>query len=256
MLDGSRQIVEIEVDEPLVTADDPRERGVAARRVALRRGGEWTDVDLRADAEQRLRAINSQAWIDSLIDLTEERDRAVDDVFLEVRGPHSRDMREWLEARVHEYDAVIVPGTPFAPIAWVPPIARVAGVPVALLPHFHVEDRYYHWHSYYRAFREADCVLAAPDSTKRQFFDRIDAEAALIPGGGIELEEFTGERLAECRARRDLGDTSRDPAGKSSRHGLAAPSGRWPIWETIPRSASDRDRVRALRVCHAARSES
>jgi FkbM family methyltransferase len=200
-LDGERRIAVLEVDAEMLAPEDPRELGVTVGRVALRRGGTWHEVDLHTDAEQVLRRTNVAAWIDALVTTAESRDAALDALFVEVRGPHSAPMRAWLDQHVHEYDLVLVQGTPFAPIAWVPPIARAGGVPVALLPHFHVEDRYYHWKSYYEQFRDADCVLAAPRSTKAPFFDAIDAPAEVVPGGGIELAEFTPERIAQARAQ-------------------------------------------------------
>lgn len=210
-LGGARQIVEIEVDQPLLAVDDPRELGVSVSQVAVRRGEAFSCLDLRVDAEQDLRRSHPEAWIDSLIEITESRDDEADALFLKVRGPHSPALRAWLEQRVGEYDAVIIQGTPFAPIAWALPVARERGVPVALLPHFHVEDRYYHWKSYYQAFRDADCVLAAPDSIKRLFFDRIDSPSRLIQGGGITPEDYTRERLAEGRAAFERVYPSRRP---------------------------------------------
>jgi FkbM family methyltransferase len=198
-LDGGRQIVELVVDTAHLVPDDPRELGATIRRVSLRAPSGWVDMDLGSDTEAVLRTSATDAWIDSLIDLTEERGAGIDDLFFEARGPHSRQMQEWIAEHAGDYDVVLVQGTPFAPIAWVPPIARSRGVPVVLLPHFHVEDRYYHWKGYYRAFRDADCVLGAPDSTKEQFFDKIDAPVEIVAGGGIDLDEFAAERLERCR---------------------------------------------------------
>jgi glycosyltransferase involved in cell wall biosynthesis len=209
--EAARAIACLRVDAPLVTTDDPRELGVIVTRISLRRGGEWVDLDLRGDAEQWLRKREPQAWVDSLIRTTQLRDLATDKLFIEVRGPHSAEMASWIERHVLDYDALIVQGTPFAPIAWVPPIARRFGVPVMLLPHFHVEDRYYHWRSYYDAFRDADLVLAAPDSAKRRFFDPIDAHSEVVPGGGLDLEEFVPAHLAECRAQFERVHTSAKP---------------------------------------------
>jgi FkbM family methyltransferase len=195
-----RQIVELVVDQPLLAEDDPRELGVSVHRVALRRAGSWEELDIRSDAEQLLRRQDAEAWIDSLVEVTEARSPEVDALFAEVRGPHSRDLRDWLERNVCGYDAVIVQGTPFAPIAWAPPIARAYGVPVVLLPHYHVEDRYYHWNAYYREFRQADSVLAFPSAIKPRFLDKLDAAADLIAGGGIDLAEYSPQELERCRA--------------------------------------------------------
>jgi FkbM family methyltransferase len=198
-LSGAREIVELRVERPVLPVDDPRELGVSVQRISVAHAAGWKEVDIRDDAEMQVKRSHPGRWIESLIEATWDRDGAVDDLFLQVRGPHSRAMAAWLEDHVHEYDALLVQGTPFAPIEWVPPIARSRGVAAALLPHFHVEDRYYHWRSFYEAFRNADCVLVAPDSVKAAFFDRIDAAAETVPGGGIDLAEFSAERLERAR---------------------------------------------------------
>ena len=197
-LDGERRIAELHVDPPLEAPTDPRELGVAVRRVALRRADAWADLDIRADAEQQLRRADPEGWVDSLIDVTTMRDPAMDAEFLAIRGPHSRAMREWLERHVADYDAVLVQGAPFAPLDWVPRIARAAGVPTVLLPHFHVEDRYYHWQSFYAAFRDADQVIVNSAFVKEALMDKIGARATALPGGGVELDEFGEANLERC----------------------------------------------------------
>jgi glycosyltransferase involved in cell wall biosynthesis len=137
-------------------------------------------------------------WTESLISLAEDRPSDIDDLFCEVRGPHSAAMSAWLEENAASYDAVLVQGVPFAPLVWASQIARRVA-PVVLLPHFHVEDRYYHWKAYYQAFRSADCVLSAPSQLKEQFFDRIDARSESVAGGGIDLDEFEEGRAEGAR---------------------------------------------------------
>jgi len=198
-LPGERCIVELRVDEEFPTADDPRVLGVAVRHVAVQRGSDWKEVDLGIDLERMVRQSHPESWIDSLIEVTEERDPRIDALFPQARGPHSRALAHWLAANTGNYDIVLVQGVPFAPVVWVPPIARARRVPVALLPHFHVEDRYYHWRAYYDAFREADCVLAAPSSMKRQFLDKLNVESRTVAGGGIDLEEYDASRLEKAR---------------------------------------------------------
>ena len=94
-LDGHRRIAELRVDRALLV-DDPRELGASVRRVALRRAGVWADLDLRTDAEQYLRRVDDETWIDSLIDITQARNPALDALFLEVRGPQSRSIQQGL----------------------------------------------------------------------------------------------------------------------------------------------------------------
>lgn len=191
--------VELLVDRALYAADDPRELGVRISRIALRGRGGWADLDLRGDLETQVKEASPDDWIDSLITLTEERPQEVDDLFFETRGPHSAAMTSWLEGHAADYDVAIVQGVPFAPLAWASPILRKQ-IPVVLLPHYHVEDRFYHWRRYYQEFRGADRVLSAPGPLKAQFFDKIDAAARTVPGGGIDLAEFKPQRLEQSAA--------------------------------------------------------
>jgi FkbM family methyltransferase len=71
-------------------------------------------------------------------------------------------------------------------------------VPTVLLPHFHVEDRYYHWRSFYSAFRDADQVIVNSSFVKEAFMEKIGACSTALPGGGVELDEFNEGNLERC----------------------------------------------------------
>jgi glycosyltransferase involved in cell wall biosynthesis len=191
-------MIELLVDRPLDPDDDPRELGVAVGRVAVRDDRGWVDLDMARDIESVVKEAAPREWVESLLSITEERDPEVDALFCDVRGPHSKAMRAWLEEHAGDYDLVLAQGVPFAPMAWASPIARQR-VPVVLLPHFHLEDRYYHWRSFYEAFRNADCVLSAPPQLKEQFFDKLDVVAECVAGGGIDLDEFRPQVLESSR---------------------------------------------------------
>jgi glycosyltransferase involved in cell wall biosynthesis len=96
---------------------------------------------------------------------------------------------------VASYDVVLAQGVPFSTPVVVTEIAARQGVPVVLLPHFHMEDRYYHWRRFYEMFRHAQCVIAAPTQAKFMFFDVIGAASALVPGGGVDLSEYDTKGL-------------------------------------------------------------
>jgi glycosyltransferase involved in cell wall biosynthesis len=133
--------------------------------------------------------------VKSLIEVTERRDRTDDDLFIAVRGPHSAELRRWLEDNMASYDVVLAQGVPFSTPILVTHIAERQGVPVVLLPHFHMEDRYYHWRRYYEIFRRAQCVIAAPTQAKSMFFDVLGAASTLVPGGGVDLREYDASDL-------------------------------------------------------------
>ncbi len=188
---------------------DPRRLGVCVTAIAARRGAASIDVPLHADFAAWMRQKDLARWVQSLIDVTNARDMRDDRRFLAVRGPHSRLLDAWLRDHVGDYDVVLAHGVPFSTSVLGATCARQQGVPCVVLPHFHVDDKYYHWREFYEAFRSADRVIAAPRPAKTLFFDRIGARAVTVPGGGVDPAEF--ENAASCgRAFRAL-HPSADP---------------------------------------------
>ncbi|HVE51403.1 MAG TPA: glycosyltransferase [Casimicrobiaceae bacterium] len=190
--DGSASLL---ISSPIVAQEDPRELGAFVSHVAVRRCGEWSSIDLASDFETFMRGQNQERWIESLMKVTSRREASVDGVFVKVRGPHSRALDRWLEGHIGRYDVVIAHGVPFATSTRTTQIASTHGVPVVVLPHFHSEDRYYHWQSFYAMFRAAACVIAAPASSKPMFLDKLPARTVIVRGGGIDLAEFEEARL-------------------------------------------------------------
>jgi len=198
-LPGDEPVVTLRVDAPFVVEGDPRELGVVIAAIEVKSGDHTFVVDMSNDFAGTARRKAPDRWVESLIEITEGRDRCDDDLFVAVRGPHSAEFHRWLLDNVASYDVVLAQGVPFATPVEVTAVAQRQHVPVVLLPHFHMEDRYYHWRGYYDAFRRADCVIAAPTMVKAMFFDAIGATSKLAPGGGIELHEYDEENLARCR---------------------------------------------------------
>jgi glycosyltransferase involved in cell wall biosynthesis len=110
--------------------------------------------------------------------------------FSSVRGPKSKALADWLHKNINQYDVVLVQGIPFATSVDVVDVCNRYAVPVVVLPHVHIEDRFYHWPEFYRCFRNADAVIAAPAASVPYYFDRIGARSAQLPGGGVNLQEF------------------------------------------------------------------
>ena len=148
----------------------------------------------RRAAGSRFRRVDAQSdlarWVQSLIDVTNAREMRDDERFLAVRGPHSARLDAWLRDHVADYDVVLAHGVPFSTSVLGARHARQQSVPCVVLPHFHMDDKYYHWREFYEAFRSADRVIAAPRPAKRLFFDRIGARAVTLPGGGVDPAEF------------------------------------------------------------------
>jgi glycosyltransferase involved in cell wall biosynthesis len=164
----------------------------------LRNATGWNAIGLDEDFETATRSTSSVRWVRSLIDITDRRDRTDDGLFYDVRGPHSAALAHWLERNVGGYDVVLAQGTPFSTPVLTMDIASRHGVHVVLLPHFHMEDRYYHWRCYYEMFRRAHRVIAFPESVKSVFFEAIGAAGVSLPGGGVDPGEFEPAALEQA----------------------------------------------------------
>jgi glycosyltransferase involved in cell wall biosynthesis len=194
-LPGDDSVVVLRTEQVFSVAGDPRDLGFIVHEISVKEGTESYPVDLAGDFGTVARTLDPRHWVKSLIEVTERRDRSDDDLFIAVRGPHSAELHRWLEDNVASYDVVLAQGVPFSTPVVVTDIAARQGVPVVLLPHFHMEDRYYHWRRYYEMFRRAQSVIAAPKQAKSMFFDVLGAASALVPGGGIDLREYDAKDL-------------------------------------------------------------
>jgi glycosyltransferase involved in cell wall biosynthesis len=197
-LDGG-EIVTLRTEHAFESSDDPRELGIAVSDLAVRVDGHWKAVSLEDDFETVARREAPSAWVASLIAVAQRRARDEDSTFFDVRGPHSGALEEWLRANVGSYDVVLTQGTPFVTPAVVADIAAEQNVPVVQLPHFHMEDRYYHWRRYYDMFASARRVVASSRSAKTAFFDVIGAPSVVLPGGGVDPGEFDAAYVERAR---------------------------------------------------------
>jgi len=193
------EILEVLCDTKLASASDARMLSFLASSIRLLVGDQWLEVDLGMTLETRARSLDVDAWVADLVAVTDARDPAADEEFVRLRGPHSRQMDAWLGVNASTYDVVLVQGVPFATVPAVVRRCRRAGVPCIVLPHFHMEDRYYHWQAFYEAFRHADAVVAAPAQSQRSFFDRVGARSIVLAGGGLDPADFTPERIEQGR---------------------------------------------------------
>ena len=154
-------------------------------------------ADLAFQAEEMLRQ-DFEGWVDALRRSALRREPETDAAFASMRGPHAPAMQNWLEAHGGEYDCVLVQGIPFDVIpSSVATLARLPSRPrIVALPHFHGDDRFYHWRSYYDAFASADQTLLFSDSLARVFGDT--EKFAVVPGGGISRGDLGGPGVARA----------------------------------------------------------
>ena len=198
-LPGDDPVVTLRTENVFAAQADPRELGVVINELSVHDGDRYFSLNLAEDFATAARRLAPDRWVRSLIEITERRDRTDDSLFNAVRGPHSAELDRWLEDNVGSYDVVLAQGIPFSTPVFATKIARRQGVPIVLLPHFHMEDRYYHWRMYYDAFRSADCVIASPERAKPAFFDELGATSVPVPGGGVDPLEYDEQHLARCK---------------------------------------------------------
>jgi glycosyltransferase involved in cell wall biosynthesis len=176
--------------EPERLRDDPRRLGLRIHAIRETVRGKQQDISLLQDYESYLRSRDVGAWVRSLIQIAESRNREKDEIFCRVRGPHSSQLEQFVLRHGREYDAALIQGVPFSITPEALRCTKEVGLPTVLLPHVHMEDRYYHWQTFNNAFRSADIVLGAPEEIKALYFDRLGARCILVPGGGVQPEEF------------------------------------------------------------------
>jgi len=198
----SESIATIEIDPPREVPGDARALGLRARAIHFEHAGAPASaLDLTSDYADVARRADPARWVASLIALAEQRPRRADEEFLDARGPASAMLDAWLDRHIGDYDLVLAQGVPFATVPRVVARAAAAGVPCVALPHFHIEDPYYHWRCYYEAFRRAHAVVAAPNASVPLFFAPISASAVALPGGGADPADFAAPREAETAFR-------------------------------------------------------
>ncbi len=146
-------------------------------------------ADLSEDKDQHLRTEFFEDWVSALNGLGRRNSPAVEADFAAVRGPHSASMQRWIASHREDYDTILVQGIPFDVIPrTVETLLHFPDRPrVVTLPHFHGDDRFYHWRRYMEAFDNADSSLLF----SRSIADRlgVSGQIDIVPGGGVRTTE-------------------------------------------------------------------
>ncbi|HEV2300118.1 MAG TPA: glycosyltransferase [Stellaceae bacterium] len=154
-----------------------------------------TQVDLGLELDRLLPTENFAAWVERLSAVAQARPEAEERAFASVRGPHSWALQAWLAEQGGRYEVVLVQGIPFDTVpSTVETLDRLERRPrIVVLPHFHGEDRFYYWRRYLDSLTAADKVLLFSRDLARRLGD--PAKNAVVPGGGINIEEEASEEL-------------------------------------------------------------
>ncbi len=194
------RVLELAVDRPHHEKGDPRSLGVLVRSIGITDiRGETRELPLDRDYRDWLKQHRLKSYISRVIEVTRERPKEMEEAFQAVRGPHSREMTEWIQRHAADYDLIFGHCMPFHPIVEATRTAAQVRKPLLLLPHFHFDDEFYHWHIYYRTLQQADIVAAFPQRSLALFFEPLGAAARSLPGGGVLPEEFEVDHQGELR---------------------------------------------------------
>ena len=166
-------------------------------------------ADLSEQLDEELRTGRFADWVATLHGTALVRPAAMEEDFAAIRGPHSPTLHAWLAEHASGYDTVFVQGIPFDIIPST--VETLAALPAAsrprivTLPHFHGDDRFYHWRRYTDCFAAADATLLFSQSIADELgpSDRF----VVVPGGGVRADEH-GDPTAEQRFRDVHADTT------------------------------------------------
>lgn len=188
------------------TPEDARQLGILLKRVETVQGrqGLWRALPLEQGFDALWRVSDPAGWIDALRETAQDRAAAVEKAFLRVRGPRSTALVEHVRAVADRYDVILVQGVPFSNSVDVVEALRGTRTPVLLLPHYHVDDPFYHWRQYYDAFQGATAVLSFSPWVSEHFFAKLGVTAPVIAGGGVEPAEYLarGRQMEQFRSFR------------------------------------------------------
>jgi glycosyltransferase involved in cell wall biosynthesis len=159
-------------------------------------------ADLTDQYDEELRVTQFDPWVLALRHAAQTRDARMEGDFAAMRGPHSKALQDWLGEHAREYDVVLVQGIPFDVIpSSVETLAAMSPRPrIVTLPHFHGDDRFYHWQRYYQAFAAADATLLFSPSIA-EHLRPVSTNLRVVPGGGVRSDEH-GDHAAESGFRR------------------------------------------------------
>ena len=150
---------------------------------------EISTTDLGEQIHEEFESERFDAWISALVASAQQRDPQMEEDFAAVRGPHSRALQAWIAENACDYDCVLVQGIPFDVIpSTAETLAQLPDRPrVVALPHFHGDDRFYHWKRYFKSFAAVDATLLFSSTIARLLGPC--GEFAVVPGGGVRADE-------------------------------------------------------------------
>jgi glycosyltransferase involved in cell wall biosynthesis len=125
-------------------------------------------------------------------------------MFSLLRYPPSPGLISFVNRRAGDFDLILGHMVPYGTVTLAARAARRHGRRLVLLPLMHVDDDFYHWNSYYRAFKQADLILANSQYAVDHLYRPLGANAVAI-GPGVDPSEFDAARVSGARFRQAHG---------------------------------------------------
>ncbi len=166
--------------------DDIRPLGVLLKVIEC----DKQHVDILYSYRDFLKENNINEYMDELIYTANNRDEYLDVIFQETRGVNSKELEIFLDKNIIHFDSVLGHSIPFATTPIVSKYALKHNKDYTLLPHFHFDDEFYHWKSYYTAMQKANIVFTSPKVSIDLFYNKLNIPTIEVPGGGITKGEY------------------------------------------------------------------
>ncbi|MEF7439057.1 glycosyltransferase family 4 protein [Paenibacillus lautus] len=198
------EIIELEMDPYYLEGSDPRCLGIRIESILIEVNNKSKELQLDYSYKDYLKQHCYEEYIEGLITQAKTRDPHWDELFQRTRGPLSNEMDKWLEVHIKEVDIVLGHSVPFNTTIKAVELSKKHNKPVVVLPHYHIDDEFYHWNSYYNALLEANKVIAAPELSVPLFYNKIGANTICLPGGAISKDEYQNIDDTSFRKRFDL----------------------------------------------------
>lgn len=177
---------------------DLKAGALRASMAVLRR---WSHEDFREGALMA----GSRRYTDVAVAQARRRPRRYDNLADLARGPLSPGLLGSVRRHLRDFDVVLAGYAPFSLGRQALKALAGTGMPVALLPFIHENDRYHLFASLLDTYAQADVVLTLSPHTADFLSRHVPEARAVVLGAGVDpaREEMSGDTF---RRRHDLGD--------------------------------------------------
>lgn len=115
----------------------------------------------------------------------------------DFRGPHSNTMEKFIQDNIKKYDLLLTHNNVFKTAVYSLKVARSNNVPSILIPHAHLDDRFYHFPDFLESCKNADLLLSCP-ACVNDFLNRHGCKSIYL-GAGCDAIEYRDEDVKEFR---------------------------------------------------------